>query len=135
EKLLYERFGLPILPAGLSRGYMAACLAELGDFAEGTGIGEEAVRLAEAVAHPISIVLALFLVGLAYRRQGVLQKAIPMLERSLALCQSADLPMQFPLATSLLSAAYALAGRAAEALPLLDQMREHLATGRRMHLH
>src|SRR5262249_39717843 len=36
---------------------------------------------------------------------------------------------------SLLSAAYALAGRAAEALPLLDQMRERLATGRRMLLH
>jgi class 3 adenylate cyclase/tetratricopeptide (TPR) repeat protein len=135
DKLLYERFGLPILPAGLSRGYMAACLAELGDFAEGIGIGEEAVRLAEAVAHPVSIVLALYLVGLAYRRQGVLQKAIPMLERSLALCQSADLPMQFPLATSLLSAAYALAGRAAEALPLLDQMLERVATGSRMLFH
>ena len=34
-----------------------------------------------------------------------------------------------------MSAAYALAGRAAEALPLLDQMRERLATGRRMLLH
>ena len=58
-----------------------------------------------------------------------------MLERGLALAQSADIPIQFPQAASLLSAAYALAGRAAEALPLLDQMRERLATGRRMLLH
>jgi class 3 adenylate cyclase/tetratricopeptide (TPR) repeat protein len=134
-ELLYERFGLPILPATLSRSYAAPCLAELGDFAEATGIGEEAVRLAEAVAHPTSLVVALYLVGLAYRRQGVLQKAIPMLERSLALYQSADLPVQFPQTASLLSAAYALAGRVEEALPLLDQMLERVAAGSRMLLH
>jgi len=65
----------------------------------------------------------------------VLQKAIPMLERSLALSQSADIPLQFPLTVSFLSAAYALAGRSAEALPLLDQMLERLATGSRLLLH
>jgi tetratricopeptide (TPR) repeat protein len=134
-ELLYERFGLPILPGLLSRSYAATYLAELGSFAEGTGIGEEAVRLAEAVAHPVSIVVALYLVGLAYRRQGVLHKAVPMLERSLAVCQSADLPMQFPLGASFLSGTYALAGRVAEALPLLDQMLERVAAGSRMLLH
>ena len=134
-ELLSERFGLPIFPGLLGRGYVAWCLAELGDFAEGAGIGEEAVRLAEAVAQPNSMIIVLYCVGLFYRRQGVLQKAIPMLERGLALSQSADIPLQFPLTASLLSAAYALAGRAAEALPLLDQMLERLATGRRMLLH
>ena len=85
-ELLSERFGLPIFPGLLGRGYVAWCLAELGDFAEGAGIGEEAVRLAEAVAQPNSMVVVLYCVGLFYRRQGVLQKAIPMLERGLALC-------------------------------------------------
>ena len=84
------------------------------------------------MAQPNSIVIVLYCVGLFYRRQGVLQKAIPMLERCLALSQSASLALQFPITASLLSAAYALAGRAAEALPLLDQMLERLATGRRM---
>ena len=135
EELLAERFGLPIFPALLGRGYVALCLAELGGFAEGAGIGEEAVRLAEAVAQPNSMLIVLCRVGLCYRRQGVLQKAIPMLERGLALSQSADIPLQFPLAASLLSAAYALAGRTAEALPLLDQMLERVATGSRMLLH
>ena len=132
---LSERFGLPIFPGLLGRGYGALCLAELGDFAEGAGIGEEAIRLAEAVAQPNSMIIVLYCVGLCYRRQGVLQKAIPMLERGLALAQSADIPLQFPMTASLLSAAYALAGRTAEALPLLDQMLERLATGRRMLLH
>jgi tetratricopeptide (TPR) repeat protein len=128
---LSEHFGLSMFPGLVGRGYAAECLAELGGFAEGAGIGEEAVRLAEEVAQPNSMIFVLGCVGLFHRRQGVPQKAIPMLERSLALSQSADIPLQFPLSASLLSAAYALAGRAAEALPLLDQMLERLATGRR----
>src|SRR5262245_3553629 len=132
---LYERFGLPIFPGLVCRGNVARCLAELGSFAEGAGIGEEALGLAETVAHPTSMVIVLFCVGLFYRRQGVLQKAIPMLERGLALSQSADISLLFPLTPSLLGAAYALAGRAAEALPLLDQMLERIAAGRRMLQH
>jgi tetratricopeptide (TPR) repeat protein len=132
---LYERFGLPTFPGLLGRGYVALGLAELGGFAEGAGMGEEAIRLAEAVAQPSSMLGVLYRVGLFYRRQGVLQKAIPMLERALALGQSTGILLQFPMTASLLSAAYALAGRAAEALPLLDQMLERLATGRRMLLH
>jgi tetratricopeptide (TPR) repeat protein len=129
---LAERFGLPIFPGLIGRGYVALCLAELGGFAEGAGIGEEAVRLAEAVAQPYSLLIVLNGVGLCYRRQGVLQKAIPVLERGLALSQSTGLLLQFPVTASLLSAAYVLAGRAAEALPLLDQMLGRLATGSRM---
>jgi class 3 adenylate cyclase/tetratricopeptide (TPR) repeat protein len=134
-EFLYERFGLPMFPGVRGRCYVALCLAELGGFAERAGIEEEAVRLAEAVAQPTSMGAVLYCVGLCYRRQGVLQKAIPMLERGLALSQSADIPLQFPITASLLSAAYALAGRAVEALPLLDQMLERLATGRHMILH
>jgi tetratricopeptide (TPR) repeat protein len=106
-----------------------------GGFAEGAGIGEEAVRLAEAVAQPNSLLIVLNGVGLCYRRQGVLQKAIPVLERGLALSQSTGLLLQFPVTASLLSAAYVLAGRAAEALPLLDQMLGRIAIGRHMLLH
>jgi tetratricopeptide (TPR) repeat protein len=81
------------------------------------------------------MIIVLYCVGLFYRRQGVLQKAIPMLERGLSLSQSTDIRLQFPMTASLLSVAYALAGRTAEALPLLDQMLERVATGRRTLLH
>jgi tetratricopeptide (TPR) repeat protein len=134
EERLYERFGLPTFPGLICRSNVAGCLAELGEFAEGAG-REEALRLAEAVAHPASMVLVLWCVGLCYHRQGVFQKAIPMLERGLALSQSANLPLQFPLMASLLSTAYALAGHATEAFPLLDQILERIATGRRILLH
>ena len=70
--------------------------------------------------------------ALLARRQGELPRAIPALERSLALCQSANFPRLFPVVAAILGMAYALAGRAPEAVPLLDQMLEHLATGSRV---
>ena len=132
--LLYERFGLPVFP-GLPRTCSRAwCLAELGDFAEGAGIGEEALRLAEAVAQPNSMLIVLYGVGLCYRARGC-SKGHPHAGTGPGAFQSVDIPLQRPMTASFLSAAYALAGRAAEALPLLDQMLERLATGRHMLLH
>jgi class 3 adenylate cyclase/tetratricopeptide (TPR) repeat protein len=129
------RFGTPVLPAVVSRGYMAGSLAALGDFAEGRGVAEEAVRLAEAVEQPYSIAAALWYAGLVYRRQGALHTAISMLERSMVLYQTTNIPMWRALTASILGAAYALAGRVAEALPLLDEVLERVATGRLLLLH
>jgi tetratricopeptide (TPR) repeat protein len=131
----YTNFGLLTLPAVGSRIYAAGCLAELGGFAEGSDVAEDAVQIAEAVEQPFNITSALLLVGLCYRRQGDIRQAIPALARSLALCQTANNPRLFPMAASFLSAAYALAGRAAEALPLLDQTLERVATGNPMLFH
>jgi tetratricopeptide (TPR) repeat protein len=44
-----ERFGQVSLPAVLSRARLAVCHAELGAFAEGRALGEEGLRIAEAV--------------------------------------------------------------------------------------
>jgi class 3 adenylate cyclase/tetratricopeptide (TPR) repeat protein len=122
------RFG-QALPAVVSRGHIVWSLAELGDFAEERGVGEEAVRLAEVADQPYSIAIALTWVGLLARRQGALHRALPLLERGLALCQSADFPLIFPVFAAILGGAYALAGRTAEALLLLDQTLERVATG------
>jgi tetratricopeptide (TPR) repeat protein len=70
--------------------------------------------------------IALTWVGLLARRQGALHRALPLLERGLALCQTADFPLIFPVFAAILGGAYALAGRMAEALPLLDQTLERV---------
>jgi len=119
-------------PAVSSRAYVAGCLAELEGFAEGKGVAEDAVRIAEAAEQPFYIASALLWVGLLARRQGELRQAILALERSLALCHTATFPRLFPMAASFMSAGYALAGRAAEALPLLDQTLERVAPGNRV---
>jgi tetratricopeptide (TPR) repeat protein len=119
-----ERFGQATLPAVQSRAFLAAGHAELGMFAEGRALGEEGLRIAEAVMHPSSLMWAYYGVGLVALRQGDLPRAIPQLERAMGICQEADLPLFFPRMAAALGAAYTLGGRAASAVPLLKQAME-----------
>jgi tetratricopeptide (TPR) repeat protein len=116
-----ERFGLPNLPAVLSRVYLTSCHAELGTFTEGRALGEEGLRIAEAVAHPGSLMIASWAIGLLALRQGDLLGAIPQLERALAICHEADLPAYFHGVGAALGEAYAVVGRLVDAMPLLTQ--------------
>ena len=117
----HERFGLPLLPAVNARAYLAWCYAELGRFAEGWAVGEEGLRIARAVDHPASLMLASWGDGLLALRQGDLPRALPLLERAVGLCQDADLPIFYALMAVALGAAYTLGGRVADAVPLLTQ--------------
>jgi class 3 adenylate cyclase/tetratricopeptide (TPR) repeat protein len=118
---IHERFGLPGLPAVNARAWLAECLAELGEFAQGSAVGEEAVQIAEAVDHPFSLVSAYHHLGNVYVHKGDAMKAIPLLQRGLAVCQAAEIRLMFGVTVSALGYAYALAGRVGEALPLLEQ--------------
>ena len=123
-----EHFGQVILPAVLSRAYLAWCHAELGTFAEGRTLGEEGFRIAEEVAHPGSLMYAYHGIGLLALRQGNLPGALPLLERAMGICQDADLALFFPWIAAALGAAYTLAGRVADAVPLLTQAMEQATT-------
>ena len=127
----HERFGEIFLPAVHSRALLAWCYAELGTFAEGRALGEEGLRIAEAVAHPGSLMFASWGIGLLALRQGDLPRALPQLERAVGICQDADIPALFPWMAAALGAAYTLAGRVADAVPLLTQaMEQTIATDR-----
>ena len=119
-----ERFGQIILPAVISRAWLAWCHAELGTFAEGRALGEEGLRIAEAVDHPASLMCACWGIGLLALRQGDLPRALPRLERAVGICQDADLPAYFPWMAAALGAAYTLGGRVTDAVPLLTQALE-----------
>jgi DNA-binding NtrC family response regulator/tetratricopeptide (TPR) repeat protein len=123
--LLRERFGG--LPSVLSRAWLARCLAELGAFPEGTAHGEEAVRIAEAVDHPNSLIIAYLGVGFLSLRQRDLARAISVLERGLDLCRVWNILSWFPDTASALGCAYAFSSRIAEALPLLEQAEQMVA--------
>jgi class 3 adenylate cyclase/tetratricopeptide (TPR) repeat protein len=127
-----ERFGQPVLPAVRSRTQLSLCLAEVGAFAEGIAVGEEGLRIAEAVQHLISLVNAYRSVGRPYLRRGNLHQALPLLERAASLCEDADLPYFFSLLAPDLGAAYVLGGRVDEAVQLLERVLEQTtASGRR----
>ena len=95
------------------------------DVGQGPGIrpagGGEGLRIAEAMAHPASLMYASHGIGLLSLRQGDLHGALPRLERAIGLCQEAGLPMYFHQIAAPLGAAYALAGRGADAVTLLTQ--------------
>jgi class 3 adenylate cyclase/tetratricopeptide (TPR) repeat protein len=119
-----ERFGQLFLPAVISRAFLAVCHAELGAFPEGRALGDEGLRIAEAVNHPASLMIASWGLGLLSLRQGDLPRALPRLERAAGLCQDADIPAYFPVMAEALGAAYTLAGRVADAVPLLTRALE-----------
>src|SRR5215813_13056796 len=116
-----ERFGMARSLSVFARGVLSDCLADLGQFAEGIACAEEAVRMAEAIDHPHSLVRAWATLGGLYCTKGDFYKAIPVLEQGLDLCQSVEIRTLLPWVTSRLGRAYTLSGRVAEALPLLEQ--------------
>lgn len=122
-ELARERFGEPGLPYVFNRAYLAWCLAECGEFAEGIARGEEAVAMAEAEAvdQPFTTTHAYFGVGLLYLRMGEWAKAISVLERCVHICETADVPMMFAYTAHFLGLAYALSGRVADGLALLER--------------
>src|SRR5262249_26870288 len=130
-ELLREHFGMTSVASVLSCSWLVSCLAEVGTFAEGLTLGEEGIRVAEAVNEPESLIIAYRGVGGLYLYKGDCHRAIPMLERGLSICQVANLPGQFPNVATPLGAAYTLAGRVAEALPLLEQVVQQTTLRRR----
>ncbi len=121
----HERFGQVNLPAVTARAWSAWGHAELGTFASGIPLAQEGLQIAEAVAHPSSLMVALWGSGRLSLGQGDVPRALRLLERALAICYEADLPLWFPMVAPALGAAYALHGRTADAVALLTRALEH----------
>jgi class 3 adenylate cyclase/tetratricopeptide (TPR) repeat protein len=125
--LLREGFGLPAIPAVISLGFMGRSLALLGDFPTGIATTAEAIRVAEAAAHPYSVAVAYWASGDTYVARGDDTLAIPALERARALCDEQNFTLMVPIVGRALGEAYALAGRPEEALSLLQGAVDRLA--------
>jgi tetratricopeptide (TPR) repeat protein len=126
--LVQERFGQVYVPSALSRAWLARCLADLGRFSAGSAIGDEGLRIAEAADHPFSVVTALYGVGYLYLHQGDFHRAIPPLERSLALCDTWHFGSWYPPIASSLGLSYARSGRLTEGIPVLEQAVQRAAS-------
>ncbi|MCI0439622.1 MAG: hypothetical protein L0177_10890, partial [Chloroflexi bacterium] len=126
DDLLHRRFG--IFYAVFSRASLTLCLAELGEFAEGSTIAAEGSRIADAADHLFSRVTASISLGTLSLYQGDLDNAIPVLEHGLELCKLEDHTLWFGWLAPFLGTAYTLAGRVTEALPLLEDAVERITS-------
>jgi len=123
-ELLSERFGTPGSVAASSRAWLSWCHAELGAFTEGLALADDGLRLAETVNSPFSLIEACQGVSVVYLRQGEVQRAIPVLERAVGLCQDWHIPLLWPITAAALGLAYALQGRVTTGLALVEQVVE-----------
>jgi tetratricopeptide (TPR) repeat protein len=129
--ILSERFGaLATTIATSSQARLSWCQAELGAFTEGVTMAEEELRIAETVNHPFRLIEACSGVSMLYLRQGELQRATPVLERAMSLCQDWHILLLLPWVAAALGLAYALDGRVAAGLALVEHgMEQAVARG------
>jgi tetratricopeptide (TPR) repeat protein len=116
-----ERFGLATFPAVYSRAVLARTLAERGVFAEGNAHGQEAIRIAEVLDHPFSVVVGCL--DLAYLKsvRGQLSQAAGLLERAVAQCRDWKITTHTPVAMASLGYVYARSGRIEAGVSYLQQ--------------
>src|SRR5262249_21102522 len=96
----------------------------LGEFAEARERAEEAVRGAEAVGHPYTLIHAYGVAGDLSREQGDMRRATPLLEQALSLCEAGHFPALWPTPAAALGIVYLRTGRGTEGLQLLERALE-----------
>jgi tetratricopeptide (TPR) repeat protein len=117
----YERAPTGTVVSIWARDRLAACLAELGDFAEAMARAEEAGRIAREIDHALSQLCAYRSLGLVSLRRGDLIQAIPPLEHAVELCRGIPAPNYFDGTAARLGYAYALSGRLPEGVALIEE--------------
>ena len=119
--LFRERCGLAGFPVVMSRFFWTFALAERGEFDRGRIESEEAVKFAEVLDHPYSLINALRGLGRVHSEKGSFDHAIRLTERGLALSRERHLPQLSPDISDQLGYAYALSGRVSEGLKVLEE--------------
>ena len=104
EARCHEHVGrfITLLPAVHSRALLAWNYPEMGRFAEGRALGDAGLRMAEAMAHPMSLMWACYGLARLSLRQGDLPRALRLCERAMGICRDADLPLYFPIVARVL---------------------------------
>jgi tetratricopeptide (TPR) repeat protein len=135
DELRYARFGMATIPAVTSRMYLVYGATQLGEFTAGIAQGESSIQLAQAVADPLSLIFVQRSLGHLYLDRGDVHRAMPLLERSLELCQHRQIRDGLPTHLALLGYAHALSGNMTEASSLLEQAVADSAVMRTMYGH
>jgi tetratricopeptide (TPR) repeat protein len=105
-------------------------LGELGEFARGADVGADVLRIVEARDRPWGFAIVCWQVGHLYCTKGDFHRALPLLERAIAVAQEWGFARTVGLTSCVQGYALALSGRAVEGVQRLEQgMRQSDAVG------
>ena len=116
-----ERWGMAGLVSVAARIWLAASLADTGDFDEALARAREGVALAETPEHPWSLAGAVMTLGFVHLSQGHLDEAGPVLDRGIVFSREMDLTAWLPMLLCARGVAHARSGRVEDGLVLLEE--------------
>ncbi|MDA9436796.1 AAA family ATPase [Bradyrhizobium sp. CCBAU 51627] len=119
--LSFQRFSLAAFPAVSARSYLTRIYADQGKFERGIALGEEGIRLAEAVDHPYSLSIVCWCLADLLATRGEVDRAVVLHERGLKVAREWKLPFLAAGSSGSLGHVYCRLGRTAKGLPMLEQ--------------
>jgi transcriptional regulator with AAA-type ATPase domain/tetratricopeptide (TPR) repeat protein len=116
-----ERCGLNGFPISMCRSWLAISLAHTGAFDEAIEYGVEALRRAEVLDHPYTLIIACRNLAAVHTLRGEIGPAVSLLERGLGLARDRHVTDLVPGVTARLGYALVLSGRPAHGVSLLAE--------------
>ncbi len=117
----HETFGMIYPVSVYFRAFLSFSLARLGQFPESTNFADEAVRIAEAMAHPPTLSFACWPYADARLQRGESQGALVAAERGYEIALRLNLPLTLIGPSAVSALAHPRAGHTAKALTRLTQ--------------
>ena len=127
-ELKFEQYGTAAMLSVIYRSHLSQSLAMTGCFQEGIERAAEGVHIADEASHWVSLIHINSSLGFLFLFKGDFDKAIPVLENALLVCENKRIPIYVPLVKPRLGYAYLNVGRIEEGLCLLEQSIEGSAS-------
>jgi len=121
-------FGINLM-SSTALDFLAAVLAERGEFDEATAAAQDALRRADAHEPRYGPAIASWAAGYVHARRGDLAQATKLLEFAVDRLRATSVNIVFPAAAAMLGLTHALAGRDADAIALLEEAVAHARWG------
>ena len=119
--LVRERWGMAGLVSVAARMWLAATLADVGQFEEAIDCVGTGLAIAEQADHPWSMAGSYMTMGFVHLSRGDLDLATPVLDRGIAFAREMDLTAWLPMLLCERGLVEARAGRVGEGVLLLEE--------------
>jgi class 3 adenylate cyclase/tetratricopeptide (TPR) repeat protein len=121
DELRRDPCGITVFPSVVARAWWAVALAKTGAFDDALACGYEAVRIAEEIDQPYTLLIAFWCLGSVYGLKGEFSRAVALLERGLDRSSGSNIALIASIVSALLGYTCARAGNPGRGLALLQE--------------